>query len=156
MKVYAKLDPEFDELILSFETNTCIVKYIYFQNSIDLRHKIELDTFECKNHQKGEGRKLLYVSLEILKHNYPNIKYITLTAVPKFEINIDRRNEIDIQQLIQFKQNKLNNYYTSLGFQNIPGSNEFKGNINDVMSHILNMKGGKNDKKKSTDKKKFS
>ena len=91
-----------------------------------------LDDFRCDKHTKGEGRKLLLYGLEWLKTNFPNVKTISLNAVPSITFE-QTDNLFDKQKKRELGQINLNKYYTNLGFN----EDEEKVTINSVALVIL-------------------
>jgi hypothetical protein len=116
-----------------------------------------LDDFRCDKHTKGDGRKLLLYGLEWLKTHFPNVKTLSLTAVPSITFE-KTDNLFDKQKKRELGQRNLNKYYTNLGFNaEEENANDFIGNIDDIIAKIKNYKkegGGTKRQRKNKNKRK--
>ena len=101
---------------------------------------VELDTFDCLKHERGEGSFLLLHALRWVALNRPKVTKMVLSSVPV----VLNRLHTDTLPIISLKkaaaQRSLNSYYNKLGFsENLKVPDEFAGDIYHLIKSITGL-----------------
>ncbi len=145
---------------ISYENkDDCIIRY-----SLDkYRTRIYIHFFLCIRKLKKTGAKMLHDLLIQLKHDFPTLRAIKLTADARVDYsegstksNPTQDPGKDLVKDLARDQQKLNDYYTEIGFVKRPDAydNTFDGDVDTIIRTIRStIFGGKKNKRISRNKK---
>ena len=139
---------------ISYENkDDCIIRY-----SLDkYRTRIYIHFFLCIRKLKKTGAKMLHDLLIQLKHDFPTLRAIKLTADAQVDYSegstksnpTQDPGKVLVKDLAR-DQKKLNDYYTDIGFVKRPDANDntFDGDVDTIINTIRRtIFGGKKNKK---------